>query len=106
MPWGAVTSAAKVRGASIMPFERGHCEGIGIEGTTKNALFPQLRRQRRARIIRYDPYTAVVRAVLPCTHEKMTIFRGPFCRTFKCLDVKAMLECVDEIRRPPQRHRV
>ncbi len=40
----------------------------------KNALFPRLQRQRRARILRYDLYTAVVRAVLPCTHEKIIIF--------------------------------
>ncbi len=46
------------------------------KGPSKNALFPRLRRQRRARILRYHLYTAVVRAVLPCTHETMTIVRG------------------------------
>ncbi len=46
------------------------------QSTSNNALFPRLRRQRRARILRYHLYTAVVRAVLPCTHETMTIFRG------------------------------
>ena len=35
-----------------------------------------MRRQRRARILRYDLYTAVVRAVLPCTHEKIIIVSG------------------------------
>ncbi len=45
-------------------------------GTSKNALFPRLRRQLRAPILRYHLYTAVVRAVLPCTHGKITIFRG------------------------------
>ncbi len=45
-------------------------------GTSNNALFPRLRRQRRARILRYHLYTAVLRAVLPCTHEKITLFRG------------------------------
>ncbi len=50
--------------------------GANLEGTSENALFPRLRRQRRARILMYDLYTAVARAVLPCTHEKMTIFRG------------------------------
>ncbi|NKC15832.1 MAG: hypothetical protein GKR94_27630 [Gammaproteobacteria bacterium] len=49
---------------------------LALEGTSNNALFPQLRRQRRAPILRYHLYTAVVRAVLPCTHETMTIFRG------------------------------
>ncbi|NKC15152.1 MAG: outer membrane lipoprotein-sorting protein [Gammaproteobacteria bacterium] len=39
-------------------------------------FLPRLRRQRRARILRYHLYTAVVRAVLPCTHEKITIFSG------------------------------
>ncbi|NKC15145.1 MAG: DUF2889 domain-containing protein [Gammaproteobacteria bacterium] len=48
------------------------CTHLGAPA--KNALFPRLRRQRRARILRYHLYTAVVRAVLPCTHEKMTIF--------------------------------
>ncbi|NKC13929.1 MAG: hypothetical protein GKR94_17605 [Gammaproteobacteria bacterium] len=33
-------------------------------------------RKHKARILRYDLYTAVLRAVLPCTHEKITIFRG------------------------------
>ncbi len=47
-----------------------------LKGISTNALFPRLRRQRRARILRYDLYTAVLRAVLPCTHETMTIFRG------------------------------
>ncbi len=49
---------------------------FGLEGTSKNALFPRLRRQLRARILRYHLYTAVARAVLPCTHETMTIFSG------------------------------
>ncbi len=49
---------------------------IGLKGTSKNALFPRLRRQLRARILMYHLYTAVLRAVLPCTHEKITIFRG------------------------------
>ncbi len=47
-----------------------------LKGTFKNALFLRLRRQLRAPILRYHLYTAVVRAVLPCTHETMTIFRG------------------------------
>ncbi len=47
-----------------------------LEGASKNALFPRLRRQLRARILRYHLYTVVVRAVLPRTHEKMTIVRG------------------------------
>jgi len=45
-------------------------------GTSKNALFPRLRRQLRARFLMYPMYTAVLRAVLPCTHKKITIFRG------------------------------
>ncbi len=45
-------------------------------GTAKNALVPRLRRQRRAPILRYHLYTAVVRAVLSCAHETMPIFRG------------------------------
>ena len=44
-------------------------------GSSKNALFPRLRRQRRAPILMYDLYTAVARTVLPCTHEKITICR-------------------------------
>lgn len=42
---------------------------------SKNALFPRLLRQLRARILMYSVYTAVLCAVLPCTHEKITIFR-------------------------------
>ncbi len=45
-----------------------------LKGTSKNALFPRLRRRRRAPILRYHLDTAVARAVLLCTHEKMTIF--------------------------------
>ncbi len=45
-----------------------------LPGTAKNALFPRLRRRLRAPILWYHLDTAVVRAVLPCTHEKMTIF--------------------------------
>ena len=60
--------------------------------TTENCLCPRLRRQRRAQILMYFTYIAVfgsgvllrstdcihavVRAVLPCTHEKIRIFRG------------------------------
>ena len=47
-----------------------------MKGTSKNALFPRLRCQLRARILMYYMYTAVLRSVLPCTHEKITIFRG------------------------------
>gem|GEM_PF-4753365 len=47
-----------------------------IKGTSKNAPFPRLRRQLRAQILMYPVYTAVLRAVLPGTHEKSTIFRG------------------------------
>ncbi len=47
---------------------------ISLKGPSKNALLPRLRRQRRAPILRYHLYTAVARAVLPCTHEKITIF--------------------------------
>lgn len=46
------------------------------KGTTKNALFLRLLRQLCARILMYPIYTAVLRAVLPCTHRKITIFRG------------------------------
>ncbi len=48
-----------------------------VMGTSKNALFPRLRRQLRAPILMYHLYTAVLRAVLPCIHETMTIFSGP-----------------------------
>ncbi len=47
-----------------------------LKSTSNNALFPRLRRQRRAPILMYHLYTAVVRAVLPRTHETMTIVRG------------------------------
>lgn len=47
-----------------------------MEGTSKNALFPRWLRQLRARILMYALYTAVLRAVLPCPREKITIFRG------------------------------
>ena len=50
--------------------------GYGLKGTSKNALFPRWLRQLRARILMYDLYTAVLCAVLPCPHEKITIFRG------------------------------
>ena len=39
-------------------------------------FFRDWRRQLRARILMYVIYNAVLRAVLPCTHEKITIFRG------------------------------
>jgi len=41
-----------------------------------NRLFPRLRRQRRARILMVYPYTAVLCATHPCTHEKILINRG------------------------------
>jgi hypothetical protein len=47
-----------------------------LKGTSKNALFPQWLRQLRARILMYALYTAVLRAVLSCPYEKITIFRG------------------------------
>ena len=47
-----------------------------LKGISKNALFPRLPRQLRARILMYSLYTPVLRAVLPCTHVKITIFRG------------------------------
>ena len=49
---------------------------IDLKGISKNALFPRLLRQLRARILMYFMYTPVLRAVLPCTHEKITIFRS------------------------------
>ncbi|NKC12164.1 MAG: DUF4372 domain-containing protein [Gammaproteobacteria bacterium] len=49
---------------------------IDLWAPAKNALFPRWRRQLCARILRYHLYTAVARAVLPCTHETMTIFSG------------------------------
>ncbi|MFT5397127.1 MAG: hypothetical protein ACI85N_002345 [Gammaproteobacteria bacterium] len=45
-------------------------------GTSKNALFMRLQRQFRARILMYDLYIPVLCAVLPCTHKKITVFRG------------------------------
>ncbi len=45
-------------------------------GTSKNALFPRLLRQSRTRNLMYCIYTPVLRAVLSCTHEKITIFKG------------------------------
>jgi hypothetical protein len=53
--------------------------------TTKNALFPRLLRQLRARILMYSEYTAALRAVLPCTHEKITIFSDIQNLPSKCL---------------------
>ena len=47
-----------------------------IKGTSKNAFFPRLLRQRRTRILIYAMYTAVLRAALPCTHAKNAVFRG------------------------------
>jgi hypothetical protein len=47
-----------------------------MKGTFINAFFPRLLRQLRARILMYFIYTPVLRAVLSCTHEKNTIFRG------------------------------
>ena len=44
--------------------------------TSKNALFPRSLRQSRARILIYHLYTAVLCAVLPRAHEKITIFKG------------------------------
>jgi len=49
-----------------------------LKGTSINVPFPRLRRQRRARILMYRICTAVLRAVLPCTHKKLTVFRGSF----------------------------
>ena len=79
-----------------------------MKGTSKNCLFPRLRRQLRTRmpkafaaltgqaLLMYVIYTAVlgsgfllrsnscilavVRAVLPCTHEKIRIFKGALNR--------------------------
>jgi len=48
--------------------------------TSKNALFSRLQRQSRARILMYCTYTAVLRAVLSCTHKKITIFNGTHMR--------------------------
>ena len=61
-------------------------------GISKNGLFPRLRRQLRAQslsglalfemlqALMYFScmllYTAVFRAALPCTHEKILVFRG------------------------------
>ncbi len=44
--------------------------------TSINCPFPRLQRQFRARILMYYMYTAVLRAVLPCTHAKILINRG------------------------------
>ena len=62
-------------------------------GISINCLFPRLRRQLRTRILMYDLYTPVLRAVFPCTyvqdvryagfagakagHAKILINRGP-----------------------------
>lgn len=62
------------------------------KGQLKSSLFPRLLRQLRARILMYYIYTPVlgsgfllrstdfirevVCAPLPCTHEKILIFRG------------------------------
>ena len=45
-------------------------------GTSKNALFPRLPRQLRARTLMYCLYSRILRAVLSCTQEKITIFKG------------------------------
>ena len=52
-----------------------------LMGTSKNALFPRQQRQLRTgrqpgQILMYCMYTAVFRALLPCSREKITIFRG------------------------------
>ena len=53
----------------------GHCVCLIPMGTFKNALFPQLRCQPRARILMYVLYTEVLRSVLPSTCERITIFK-------------------------------
>jgi glucose/arabinose dehydrogenase len=54
----------------------GFSKRLTLLGTSKNGLFPLLRRQLRTRILMYSVYTAVLRAVLPCTHEKISISIG------------------------------
>ena len=49
---------------------------ILFKGTSKNSLFPRLRRQLRARTLVHPLYTAVLRAALPCTDEEIRIFRA------------------------------
>jgi len=46
-------------------------------GTFKNALFPRWQRQLRTRILMYYSYTAVLRAMLPYPHEKITFLKEP-----------------------------
>ena len=46
-------------------------------GAFKKGLFPRLQRQLRAQTVRphvFSIYTAVFRAGIPCTHEKILIF--------------------------------
>ena len=49
-----------------------------LKDISKNALFPRLWRQLRTRTLMYTLYTQVLRAVLPYTHEKITIFKNTF----------------------------
>jgi len=57
-------------------------------GTSKNALFPRLRRQFRAQILMYELYTPVFRAVLPSTHEKITIFRSTLFKAHRLFNIE------------------
>jgi len=45
-------------------------------GTSINSLFPQLRRQRRAHILMYVLYTAVLCAALSSTYKKIQITKS------------------------------
>ncbi|MFT7675232.1 MAG: hypothetical protein ACI845_003653, partial [Gammaproteobacteria bacterium] len=62
----------------------------------KNALLPRLRRQLRARILMYLMYTAVLRAVLPCTPRKITIFRDALNNIIYIFDGPAFIYQVAE----------
>jgi len=70
-PAGAAGSVQRAFGSGC---SRSHADDL--KGASKNNLFPRLRYQLRARILMYSTYTAVLRAALPCTDEKLRISRG------------------------------
>ena len=87
-----------------------------IKDTSINCLFPRLRRQLRAQILMYAIYTpvfgfgflrrstscihAVVRALLPCTHEKIRINRGTLKISFFLIISLQVFANSEEHQRP------
>ena len=67
----------KLNEESFSLFNEAPLTGVHDLGTFNNALFPRWQRQLRTRILMYYSYTAVLRAMLPCSHGKITLLKAP-----------------------------